>query len=248
MPASYPAAGNGSAGPGKPRPAVSRAAHGRSGNGPADREPYMIGVRVVGDRPSIAMFSLAEPSSSRTEIHVRSARLRDKWPAIAAALLAIAALAPTNAPAALDEGRPACDYCRMIFTDPRFGVEVNLKSGARKIYDAVECMAAAVLTDSVAVRDVKSVTLVDHARPGTRVPIERAVFLHCPEQESPMGQSLLAFATKAEADSTCPPRRGTRLDWRGVLTQVNSTWFQGKLAVEPHVKLASAKPGTKPKP
>lgn len=155
-------------------------------------------------------------------------------------------LAPASAPAALDEGRPACDYCRMIFSDPRFGAEVKLISGARKIYDAIECMAAAVLTDSIAVRDVRSVTLVDHARPGTRVPIERAVFLHCPEQESPMGQSLLAFATKAEADSTCPPQRGTRLDWRGVLTQVNSTWFQGKLAVEPHVKLTAGKSGAKP--
>lgn len=167
--------------------------------------------------------------------------------ALAFALFAVA-LPPGNAPAALDAGRPACDYCRMLFEDPRFGAEVTLGSGTKKIYDAIECMAAAVLTDSVAVRDVRTITLVDHARAKSPVPIDRAVFLHCPELTSPMGLSLLAFRSRAEADSSCPARRGTVLDWRGVLTQVNSRWFQGRLAVEPHVKFPRLKPSSSPKP
>ena len=132
----------------------------------------------------------------------------------------------------------------MIFSDPRFGTQITLRSGKKKIYDAVECMAAAILTDSVAVRDVRAITLVDHARPGVVVAFERAVFLHCPGEGSPMGQSLLAFGSKASADSACPS--GTPLDWRGVLEQVNSTWFRGGLNVEPHVKLPIAKPPGKP--
>jgi copper chaperone NosL len=149
-------------------------------------------------------------------------------------------------PAALDQGRPACDYCRMLLENPRFGAEIALGSGARRLYDAVECMAAAVLTDSVAMRDVRSVALVDHARPGTRVTFDRVVFVRCPELPSPMG-SILAFRSRAEADSTCPPSRGARLDWRGVLTHVNATWFQGRLAVEPHVTFPRLATGTKPK-
>ena len=136
----------------------------------------------------------------------------------------------------------------MIFEDPRIGAEITLGSRAMKRYDAIECMAAAVLTDSVAVRDVRSVTFVDYARPATRVPIDRAVFVHCPEIQSPMGLSLIAFRSRAEVDSTCPGPRGTILDWRGVLTQVNGTWFQGKLAVEPHVKFPRLRPSTDPKP
>jgi copper chaperone NosL len=163
---------------------------------------------------------------------------------LGAALLALG-LAAGAASGAVEAGRPACDYCRMIFEDPRFGTEVTLKSGRKKIYDAVECMAAAVLTDSIAVRDIRAVTLVDHARPGVRVPLERTVFLHCPGEGSPMGQSLLAFGSRASADSTCPAPNGTILDWRGVLEQVNSVWYQGKLAVEPHVKIAGAKPAAK---
>jgi DNA-binding IclR family transcriptional regulator len=98
----------------------------------------------------------------------------------------------------------------------------------------------------VAVGDVRTLTLVDHARPSSRVSIDRAVFVHCPEITSPMGQSLLAFRTRAEADSTCASPHGTVLDWRGVLTQVNTTWFQGKLAVEPHVKFPKLKASAKP--
>lgn len=170
--------------------------------------------------------------------------------ALALALIALAS-APESAPGAVIEGRPACDYCRMLLEDPRFGAEVTLVSGASKTYDAVECMAAAVLTDSVAVRDVRSITLVDWARPRSpksSVPIDRAVFLHCPERTSPMGLSLLAFRSRADADTTCPARRGTVLDWGGVLTQVNSRWFQGRLAVEPHLKFPRLKPSSTPKP
>jgi len=142
--------------------------------------------------------------------------------------------APTEA--ALDRGRPACDYCRMILTDPRFGAELTLRSGATRIYDALECMAAAVLTDSVAIADVRQVRLADHARPGQRLDLREAVFLHCPSIESPMGQSLLTVGRGVPADTTCRAGNGERLDWRGVLVRVDSTWFQGRLPVEPHAR------------
>jgi copper chaperone NosL len=140
-----------------------------------------------------------------------------------------------RARAALDAGRPACDYCRMILSEPAFGGEIATRSGQRKIYDTVECMAAAVLTDSVRQSDIHAIRLVDHDAPHARITLGRTVFLHCPEIRSPMGLSLTAFATRARADSACPHHGGRLLDWRGVLVLVDSTWFQGKLAVEPHV-------------
>jgi len=158
-------------------------------------------------------------------------------------LLAIALLAlAVPARAALDRGRPACDYCRMILTDPRFGAELTLRSGATRVYDALECMAAAVLTDSVTIADVRQVRLADHARPGRRLDLRDAVFLHCPSIESPMGQSLLAVGRGAPADTTCRAGNGERLDWRGVLGRVDSTWFQGKLPVAPHARFPSLRP------
>jgi len=151
--------------------------------------------------------------------------------------------------AALDAGRPACDYCRMIFSEPGFGGEIATRSGHRKIYYTVECMAAALLTDSVRRSDIHAIRLVDHDAPHAHIPLAHTVFLHCPAIQSPMGLSLLAFASHARADSARSHHGGQRLDWRGVLTLVDSTWFQGKLEVEPHVGgLAKPNPAAASRP
>ena len=173
------------------------------------------------------------PSSSRSRVDALRLAM------LVAAFVALVA-APGRARAAVDQGRPACDYCRMILTDRHFGAEVTLRNGSVKIYDAVECMAAAVLTDSVAQKDIRAVALVDHAEPTARVPLDRTVFLHCPGIESPMGQSLAAFRSGVQAQEACTAG-GSVLDWRGVLTQVNTVWFQGKLSVDAHAGVPKAK-------
>ena len=154
-----------------------------------------------------------------------------------AALLLIAG----GARAAVEAGQPACDYCGMILEHPEFGGEIDTHAGQRKIYDTVECMAAAVLTDSVRQRDIRAIRLADHDAPHSKVPLERTVFLHCRAIESPMGMSLLAFSKRARAEQACPHQVGRVLDWRGVLALVDSTWFQGKLSVERHATIPHAK-------
>jgi hypothetical protein len=154
---------------------------------------------------------------------------------MAGLLLLAAVLLAGPARAALDAGRPACDYCRMIFSEHGFGGEIVTRSGRRKIYDTVECMAAAVLTDSVPQRDIHAIRVVDHDAPYAHIALRHTVFLHCPELQSPMGLSLLAYADSGRAGRACPRHAGRVLDWRGVLALVDSAWFQGRLAVEPHV-------------
>ena len=166
---------------------------------------------------------------------------RRRWLRPASMLVLAGMLSAAPARAALDAGRPACDYCRMIFEDPAFGAEITLRSGQRKIYDAVECMAAAVLTDSVSQRDIRAISLVDHDAPHERLPLARAVFLQCRAFESPMGLSLAAFPTRARASAAGGAGMGRVLDWRGVLALVDSTWFQGRLSVERHITHPRAK-------
>ena len=153
---------------------------------------------------------------------------------------------PSPARAALDAGRPACDYCRMLFSEPGFGGEIATRHGARKIYDSVECMAAAVLTDSVPQREIRAIALVSHDAPYAHLALARAVFVHCPAIASPMGLSLVAFRTRERAARACPQPGLEVLDWRGVLAYVNATWFQGKLAVDKH--LAGMRSRTDPGP
>jgi hypothetical protein len=131
----------------------------------------------------------------------------------------------------------------MIFTDPAFGGEVRMRSGAVRIYDSIECMAAAVLTDSLPQRDIRAISVVDHDAPHARLPVARATLVHCPGLESPMGLGLLAARDTAHARSACPATGGVVLDWKGVLAHVNHTWFQDKLSVGAH---AAAGVGARP--
>lgn len=163
---------------------------------------------------------------------------------VAAAFTALMALSPRPATAAVDHGRPACDYCRMLVEQPGFGGEVHLRSGVIKIYDAIECMAAAVLTDSLPQRDIRAILVIDHDAPHAKLPVGRATLVHCTSIESPMGQGFLALRDRARAGATCAPPAGTPLDWRGVLSRVNQAWFLGKLSVEAHAK-AGVGPPTK---
>lgn len=150
--------------------------------------------------------------------------------------VALLALSPHPAGAALDHGRPACDYCRMLVEQPGFGGEVRLRSGAIKRYDAIECMAAAVLTDSLPQRDILAIFVIDHDAPHAKLPVGRATLVHCTSIESPMGQGFVAVRDRARAGATCAAPAGTLLDWRGVLSRVNQAWFLGKLSVEAHAK------------
>ncbi len=161
------------------------------------------------------------------------------------AVLAAACLTNRPAHAAVDAGRPACDYCRMILTEPAFGGEIRLRSSASRIYDSIECMAAAVLTDSVAQRDIRDIAVVDHDAPHARLPLAGAALLQCPRIESPMGLGLSAFQDRVRARRVCPAPAGSLLDWQGVLAHVNRVWFLGKLSVKAHPATGvRAKPGS----
>ena len=166
------------------------------------------------------------------------------------AVLAAACLTIRPAQAAVDAGRPACDYCRMLLTEPAFGGEIRLRSGAVRSYDSIECMAAAVLTDSVAQRDIRGIAVVDHDAPHARLPLAGAALLHCPRIESPMGLGLSAFHDRVRARRVCPAPAGSLLDWQGVLAHVNRVWFLGKLSVEGHPatggRASRASPGRDP--
>ena len=182
-----------------------------------------------------------QASASRPRPHAA----RPTFRATLSALALAACVSATTAHSAVDQGRPACDYCRMIITEPAFGAQIGLRRGGTRIYDAIECMAAAVLTDSVPQRDIRSLSVMRHDRPGEWLTLDRAVLLHCTTLASPMGLSLAAFANHEGAAAACPARERRLLDWRGVLTHVNASWFQGKLVVARHAATHSPRPATR---
>jgi hypothetical protein len=137
--------------------------------------------------------------------------------------------------------QPVCAYCRMIFQHAEYGGEIHTTSGRRLIYDSVECMAAAVLTDSVPPPSVRTMTVTDFGAPHAAIAAARAVFLHCPSLESPMGLGLSAHATTETARAAQGARAGRTFDWGQVVAYVDSIWFQNRLDAPGHAVLPPPK-------
>jgi len=160
--------------------------------------------------------------------------------AAVAQAMACAPQAPQTSQSPRTEAAPAqpvCAYCRMLIEHADYGGEIHTTTDRRLVYDAIECMAAAVLNDSVPPPTVRTMTVTDFAAPHAAIHAGQAVFLHCPSLESPMGLGVSAHATTEAARAAQGAHAGRVFDWAQVVTFVDSIWFQGKLDAPGHATL-----------
>jgi len=161
---------------------------------------------------------------------------------LAGALAIVSALATAAAAAApAGASAPACSYCRMILSDPAYGGTLRTTNGRLLRYDSIECMAAAVLTDSVPPRRIRAASVVEHEAAHRTLDAARAVYLYSPALQSPMGLGLSAHADSAQALRTRGLGEGLLLGWAQVLERVDLVWFQGRLDAAGHAKLPATK-------
>jgi copper chaperone NosL len=133
---------------------------------------------------------------------------------------------PPACAAALDAGRPACDYCRMILTEKGFGGEIVTARGRRLIFDSTECMAAFLLAGTISSLEIASVLSVDHEDPRRRLRADRAFYLRSPALGSPMGLNLSAYRSAPRAAAAKRRYPGELLAWNQVLALVDTTWYR----------------------
>jgi copper chaperone NosL len=103
-----------------------------------------------------------------------------------------------NAPRAIAYDADACEQCHMQVSDPRFGGEIQTRTGKLYVFDAIECL----LDYERAARakgDVGSVWVIDFRSPKTFVVADSAWFVAAPGGRTPMGRGLYATATQAGA-------------------------------------------------
>jgi len=110
-------------------------------------------------------------------------------------------------------GTDACDYCRMTISDEQYGSEIVTVKGRVYKYDAVECMAAAIIAGNIDEDTVKFYLTIDHANPTVLVDATTAVYLRSPSLRSPMGMNLTSFAQHEDATETATRHPGKLLTW-----------------------------------
>jgi copper chaperone NosL len=121
-----------------------------------------------------------------------------------------------------------CGYCKMIFQDRAFGAEMQLENDSLLVFDAMECLSAYMISNSLRPARVKRIWSVDYNRPTMLLDAREAVYMRSDKLLSPMGVNIAAFGSKAEADSAYTRIGGDRMDWPEVVSLVRRLWFHSR--------------------
>lgn len=109
----------------------------------------------------------------------------------------------------------ACDYCRMTIADARFGGQAVTRTGRAHTFDSIECLAA--WARAAKPGTVRALYVIDLQHPGAFVRVEQAGFLKGGVLRSPMGRSVVAFASPKAAEEQRTMLGGRALAWADVL-------------------------------
>jgi copper chaperone NosL len=118
-------------------------------------------------------------------------------------------------PAEVHYGSDECAHCKMMITDNQFAAQIVTDKGKAYKFDAIECMAVYhrmnkdELTESM-------LYVSNYDEPGNWLNAKEAQFVKSDVVNSPMGESLLAFPTKEEAEKHVSERPGKLLKWAEV--------------------------------
>ncbi len=131
------------------------------------------------------------------------------------ALVALIAACRAREPEPIALNEDQCSYCRMTISDARFGGEAVLPTGRVKKFDSAECLLSWVRATPADQRG--DLYVIDLQHPGTFVPAATAGFLKDAILKSPMGGSVLGFASAARAEEQRAMLGGRVMSWAELL-------------------------------
>ena len=95
-------------------------------------------------------------------------------------------------------GKDACEHCRMLIMDPKFGAEIVTEKGRIYKFDDVNCKRNFIAENGLSEENIKYNLVIDFSEPQTLINAERAFYVRSEEIKSPMGSQIAAF-NSAEA-------------------------------------------------
>lgn len=113
-------------------------------------------------------------------------------------------------------GKDACNHCRMIISDPRFGAELVTTKGKVYMFDDLNCYWNFRKEQKIQESDIAHSVVVFFNKPGTFGNAGDACFLASREIRSPMGSGVAAFDTKEACAAHPEAANGKQLSWEAV--------------------------------
>ncbi len=95
-------------------------------------------------------------------------------------------------------GTDACDYCRMMISDPRFGGEIVTRKGRTVKFDGLDCLLG-YYKGAKAADDVASVWVLDARHAGEFIAADTAWFIDLGDGRAAMGRGWAAIVNRSDA-------------------------------------------------
>jgi len=108
-------------------------------------------------------------------------------------------LACQTDPEPIDFGKDACDHCKMVIMDPKFGAEIITEKGRIYKFDDVNCKRNYINENAVQEENLKYNMVIDFSEPQTLINADRAYYVKSEEIKSPMGSQIAAFNSEDAA-------------------------------------------------
>lgn len=119
-------------------------------------------------------------------------------------------------PEPINYGKDHCAFCEMLITDKKFGAELITSKGKIVKFDAIECLAEAVLNNEVESNNSK-LYVINFFKENELIEVSKAFFLRSEKVHSPMGMNFLSVKTQEELDSAKNEFGGEEMDWESLL-------------------------------
>lgn len=118
-------------------------------------------------------------------------------------------------PAEIHYGNDECAHCKMMITDAQFASQIVTDKGKVHKFDAIECMAIYYQMNQDELDGAK-LYVSNYAKPGNWLNAKKTQFVKSEVVNSPMGESLIAFPSRKEAEKHISDRPGKLLKWAEV--------------------------------
>lgn len=118
-------------------------------------------------------------------------------------------------------GKDACEHCRMVISDARFGAEIVNSKGKIYKFDSIECLLS---YQKVYGKLDDRLYVVDTIHKDEMVEVDAAYFVEDPDTRSPMGRGIMASVSSADVSKAVPTKKDLKvLKWKDVLSMLEKS-------------------------
>ncbi|MFN3528869.1 MAG: hypothetical protein ACK417_02980 [Bacteroidia bacterium] len=119
-------------------------------------------------------------------------------------------------PRPIEFGKDACNHCKMIISDPRYGAELVTKKGKIFVFDDLNCYWSFRQQQGFTEEEIAHSVVFVFNEPQTYVEAGQACFLYAEGIRSPMASGFAAFSSSEACNEHRSNWQAVRMSWSDV--------------------------------